>query len=133
MRQLPINITDMTHAEAINLVLYPSLVDAFAKRKKNEEIMNNLEFPYGTVVIFKKHSPDEEGEIGIIVGCYEIDGLTYPYIKQDPGDVMYRVHFNNNREYEGVRARFLKKFEGETPEHLKDVKWNQIYYQGLVV
>jgi len=97
------------------------------KQKLNAAMMSMKSFNYGDVVFKKDASRSDSwfgldgGDIGVIVGHYDCDGI------DEDGRDMYRVHYSENNEYVGTNANDIKLYEGETPEHLKNVEWNQIW------
>lgn len=124
---------DISNEELMKIII-KDLEKAKQNQKKNIDIMASKKFNYGDIVI-KSGANRLDGmfgidknEIGVIVGCYEIDGITESF-----GDYrkMYRVHYNNRNNYVGVQEDNIKLYEGEIPEHLKNVTWNQIYYHGI--
>lgn len=123
----------LTDREIFIIKALEALDVAKKKQRENAEFMKTKEFDYGTPVIMKSiigydgnSVPIYEEEIGIIVGHYHCDGIVYHGDNAKYNDT-YRVHFNEKSSYQGVRPNALKRYEGELPEHLKNVEWNEIY------
>lgn len=103
-------------------------------QKQNIELMKAKKFNYGDIVVKKGTSHFDsvfgtgDGEIGVIVGHFDIDGIDTtksPYSKEVD---MYRIHYNNSNNYVGVNGDSIELYKGETPKHLIDVEINKIKY-----
>lgn len=105
---------------------------ATKKAKENEEIMNSKKFKYGDLVIKKNKGRLDDvlgadiNDVGVIVGHYDCDGLDGNFFGRDRD--MYRVHYNNKNNYIGEDVKGLEHYTDEIPEHLKNVKWNEVKY-----
>ena len=116
-------------------VLYRALAEyrkRVGKQKQNKLAMSKKKFNYGNAVVKKGVSIadswfglDNE-QIGIVVGHYDIDGTTTAN-----GRDMYRVYYSEFNSYTGADAEHLELYEGEIPEHLKKVEWNQIEWLDI--
>jgi hypothetical protein len=111
-------------------VLKQALVEYWKRverQEKNIFIMSEKQFNYGDVVIKKGASRVdswfglEDGDIGVIVGHYDCDGL------DGDGRDMYRVYYSESSGYIGTNAEAIDLYEGIVPDHLKNVEWNQIW------
>ena len=124
---------DITEEELIELVL-TDFRNAKKKQEQNEKIMNSKKFKYGDIVINKnsnrldKMFGVDDNSIGVIVGCFEIDGITESF-----GDYRkrYRVYYGQNNSYTGADEDSIELYEGEIPDKLKNVTWNNVYYNGF--
>ena len=117
-------------SESEKIALDKALIEyrkSVEKQKRNEVIMSKKKFNYGDVVIKKGASYADSwfgldsGDIGIVVGHYDCAGT------DGHGKDMYRVHYSESNPYVGTDVESIELYDGEIPEHLKNVEWNQIW------
>ena len=108
-----------------------ALRKAQARQAQKAEFMNTKQFNYGDVVIKRGASRADamfgltNGEVGIVVGHYELEGLNNPVICGNLAD-MFRVYFDKYNCYVGTDAASIERYYGDVPEHLQNVTWNEI-------
>lgn len=102
------------------------------KQLQNSRIMRNKGFDYGTLVVKKSSTIGDElfghskvGTVGVIVGHYDLHGTDGSFLGVERD--MYRVYWSENAPYQGENSIGLERYNGEIPEHLKHVTWNDIY------
>lgn len=131
--------TGTTEVEVAKMAI-DQYLKALEVQERNESIMALKPLPYGTLVVKKGTShidvvmrnfnSDNSPRIGIIVGAYDLEPDAYVSDNFKRED-MYRVHYDENSRFIGEHIDNLEKYYGPVPEHLKDVKWNEIYSLGF--
>ena len=137
--KLPKNITE---EQLIELVL-KDFRKAKERQMRNADIMSKKTFNYGDVVVKKNANRLDgmfgisEDDIGIIVGSYELEGKKDGEVLGNHSNpdrnakTMYRVHYSDWNNYTGTYDKDIELYEGEIPERLKNVTWNNIHYDGF--